>query len=131
MIRCIKLFSGKDGKSYFTEGQLDLQEGERGDFISSVVGATSISFRETGQGGSFSWHTAPAHQFVLTLSGTLDFEMPDGTKVRIYPGDVLWADDTVGQGHRWHLVDEQPWRRAYVIFAKGASIPFVAAQTSV
>ena len=128
MIRCVKLFTGPDGKSHFVDGHIDLPGGERGDFISSVVGARSISFRETGQGGSFDWHTAPAHQFVLTLSGTLDFEMPDGSKVRINPGDVLWADDTVGQGHRWQLVDDQPWRRAYVIFAEGVQVPIVPAQ---
>lgn len=126
MIRCVKLYTGNDKKSYFTEGHLDLPGGERGDFISSLVDTTSISFRETGQGGSFDWHTAPAHQFVITLSGTLDFEMPNGSMVRINPGDILWADDTIGQGHRWHLVDDQPWRRAYVIFGPHAQIPFVA-----
>lgn len=125
MIRCVKLYTGEDGLSYFTEGSLDLPEGERGDFISSVVDAKSISFRETGQGGSFDWHTAPAHQFVITLSGMLDFEMPDGSTVRINPGDILWADDTVGKGHRWRLVDQQPWRRAYVIFGSAAQVPFV------
>ena len=127
MIRCVKLYTGPDGQSHFTEGHLALSGGERGDWISSVVQARSISFRETGEGGSFDWHTAPAHQLVLTLSGTLDFEMPDGRTVRIAPGDVLWADDTVGTGHRWHLVDAQPWRRAYVIFAEGANMPFVPA----
>ncbi len=127
MIRCVKLYTGEDGNSYFTEGSIDLPGGERGDFISALVGASSISFRETRQGGSFDWHTAPAHQFVLTLSGTLDFEMPDGSVVRINPGDVLWADDTIGHGHRWHLIDDQPWRRAYVIFAADAKVPFVTA----
>lgn len=127
MIRCVKLYTGDDGKSYFTEGSIDLPGGERGDFVSGLVDVKSISFRETSQGGSFDWHTAPAHQFVLTLSGTLDFEMPDGSVVRINPGDVLWADDTIGQGHRWRLVDDQPWRRAYVIFAPDAKIPFVSA----
>jgi len=128
MIRCVKLYTGTDGKSYFTEGRIDLPGGERGDLVGGMIGATSISFRETSQGGSFDWHCAPAHQFVLTLSGTLDFEMPCGSVVRICPGDVLWADDTVGTGHRWHLVDDQPWRRAYVIFAPDVKVPFIPNQ---
>jgi hypothetical protein len=40
---------------------------------------------------------------------------------------VLLAEDTAGSGHSWHLVDNQPWRRAYVILAPNVKVPFVAA----
>jgi hypothetical protein len=39
---------------------------------------------------------------------------------------VLLAEDTAGSGHSWRLVDDQPWRRAYVILAPNAKVPFVA-----
>ena len=42
------------------------------------------------------------------------------------PGDILLAEDTAGTGHSWRLVDENPWRRAYVILAPGVEVPFVA-----
>ncbi len=29
--------------------------------------------------------------------------------------DVLLAEDTAGGGHRWRLIDDQPWRRVYVV----------------
>jgi len=36
----------------------------------------------------------------------------------------LLAEDTAGGGHRWKLIDNQPWRRAYVVLAAGAAVPF-------
>jgi hypothetical protein len=74
MIRCIRLWTGSDDNSYFEEGIIDLSKGERGDILSSTVDVASISFRETRAGGAFEWHDAPARQFVITLSGTLDFQ---------------------------------------------------------
>ena len=126
MIRCIRLWTGNDDNSYFEEGILDLSKGERGDILSGTVDVSSISFRETRAGGAFEWHDAPARQFVITLSGTLDFETRTGEHFVLRPGAIMLAEDTAGTGHSWKLVDEQPWRRAYVILWPDAAVPFVA-----
>jgi hypothetical protein len=68
MIRCIRIWSGEDGNSSFEEGAIDLSGGARGDLLSGKTGAVSIAFQETGSGGAFAWHDAPARQFVITLS---------------------------------------------------------------
>lgn len=128
MIRCVHLTTGADGQSHFQEGHINLPAGARGDCISGVASALSISFRETSEGGSFDWHEAPNHQFVLTLSGTLEFETRSGTRFQLRPGDVLWAEDTAGGGHRWQLIGDEPWRRAYIILAKDAEVPFISSQ---
>jgi hypothetical protein len=112
MIRCIRLWTGDDNNSYFEEGVIDLPKGERGDILSGTVGVASISFRETRAGGAFEWHDAPARQFVITLSGTLDFQTRTGEHFMLHPGDILLA--------------ENPWRRAYVILKPGAEAQFVA-----
>jgi quercetin dioxygenase-like cupin family protein len=70
------------------------------------------------------WHTAPVRQLVVTLSGTLDFEIRGGQHFQLAPGDILLAEDTVGGGHSWKLVDEQPWRRVYIVLAPDAPVPF-------
>ncbi len=44
---------------------------------------------------------APEKQFVITLSGTLEFVTPDGEKFVVRPGDVLLAEDNAGEGHKW------------------------------
>jgi quercetin dioxygenase-like cupin family protein len=104
-----------DGNSHFEEGVIDLPLGERGDILSGTVDVISISLRETRAGGAFEWDDAPARQFVIRLSGTLDFETRTGEHFVLRTGDILLAEDTAGTGHSWKLVDEQPWRRAYVI----------------
>ena len=56
-------------------------------------------------GGTLAWHDAPVRQFVITLSGTLDFQTRNGEHPTIHPGDILLADDTTGSAHSWKLVD--------------------------
>jgi hypothetical protein len=126
MIRCVRIWTAEDGNSSFEEGHIDLSSGERGDVLSAVASSSSISFRETKAGGGFAWHDAPIRQFVLTLSGTLEFTTKRGDRFKIHPGDVLLAEDTAGSGHSWRLVDDEPWRRAYVILAPEIKVPFTA-----
>jgi quercetin dioxygenase-like cupin family protein len=128
MIRCVRIWTAEDGNSSFEEGKIDLAGGARGDILSGNVPVTSISFRETKSGGTFDWHDAPARQFVVTLSGTLDFVTRRGEHFTIRPGDILLAEDTTGGGHSWTLVDDHPWRRAYVILAPGVDVPFISDQ---
>ncbi|NYE59227.1 hypothetical protein FHW58_000379 [Duganella sp. 1224] len=115
MIRCVRIWTSPDGDSQFEEGSIALPRGERGDTLSAVLPAVSISFRETAAGGDFPPHHAPTLQLVLTLSGTLLFTTASGASFTIRPGDVLLADDLTGSGHSWQLIDDQPWRRAYII----------------
>jgi quercetin dioxygenase-like cupin family protein len=129
MIRCVRIWSGDDGNSCFEEGSIDLADSARGDLLSGKATAASISFQETKSGGTFAWHDAPMRQFVITLSGTLDFQTRRGEHFTIRPGDVLLAEDTTGSGHSWRLVDDEPWRRVYVILAPDVSLPFVANST--
>ena len=46
---------------------------------------------------------------MITLTGTLRFTTRSGATFVIAPGDVLLAADTTGGGHRWELIDDQPW----------------------
>ena len=126
MIRCVRLWTGEDQNSHFEEGVIELEPGQRGDWLSGKADTTTISFQETASGGAFAWHTAPVRQLVITLSGTLDFQTRDGEHFLLHPGDILLAEDTAGSGHSWKLTDDCPWRRAYVILQPGAAIPFRA-----
>src|ERR1700733_12947589 len=124
MIRCVRLWTGEDRNSHFEEGHIHLEGGQRGDLLSGKLAATSVSFQETVSGGKFAWHDAPVRQLVITLSGTLDFETRGGAHFILHPGDILLAEDTSGGGHKWKLVDQEPWRRVYVVLAKDAAVPF-------
>jgi hypothetical protein len=126
MIRCVRIWTGEDGNSAFEEGVIELAEGERGDFIGKPTVAKNISFRETASGGSFEWHKDPEPRYVITLSGTLEFETKSGATFTIRPGDILIAQDNTGSGHKWRLIGDEPWRRAYVVYDPNADLGFVS-----
>jgi hypothetical protein len=124
MFRCVRIWTNTAGESVFEEGSLSLPGGHAGDAIGQAIGALSLSFRETKPEDALAWHDAPTRQFVLTLGGTLEFETRAGATFTIHPGDILLAEDTTGGGHRWRVVGDQPWRRAYVILPPGLETSF-------
>ena len=124
MIRCVRMWTGEDGNSLFEEGSIDLAEGMRGDAVGEPIPAMEISFQETMSGGSYEWHQDPVPRFVITLSGTLEFETKSGATFVIRPGDILLAQDNSGSGHKWKLRGKEPWRRAYVVYKQGGDLRF-------
>jgi quercetin dioxygenase-like cupin family protein len=116
-MRAIKLFTGSDNASHVLEGSLAL--GPSADVVSA-------HFAESPPHSAFDWHDAPETQYVVTLAGTLEFTTRDGETFVIRPGDVLVAADTAGSGHKWRLIDDDPWRRCYVVLKPGAKDLFVA-----
>jgi quercetin dioxygenase-like cupin family protein len=104
-MRLVHLVTGPDGQSHVREESHDLDH---------WVTATGIRFEETPAGSSLDWHVAPRRQYVITLSGTLEFTTRGGETFTLAPGDVLLAEDTTGGGHEWRIVGPDPWRRAYV-----------------
>lgn len=118
------MWTGEDGNSLFEEGSIDLADGTRGDVASRAIPAVELSFQETRSGGSYEWHQDPVPRFVITLSGTLEFETKSGATFTIRPGDILLAQDNSGSGHKWRLIGDEPWRRAYVVYSGGADLQF-------
>ena len=104
----IRLFTGPGGRSHVEKIAVPL---------SVVQATTKVHFEETAAGSALAWHTAPCNQYVITLTGTLEFTTRDGETFVLHPGDVLLAEDVTGSGHRWRLIDDQPWRRVYVELA--------------
>jgi quercetin dioxygenase-like cupin family protein len=117
VLHAFKLFTGPDNASHVLEGTVAQND------PSDVV---SIHFKESPPHSALDWHDAPVRQYVITLSGTLEFTTRDGEQFVLRPGDVLLAADHLGSGHKWRLIDDQPWRRAYVVLKPGASDAFVA-----
>jgi quercetin dioxygenase-like cupin family protein len=116
MIRAYRLYTGSDGDSHVETGSLS---------AGALVGVESIQFKETPAHSSLDWHDAPIPQYVITLAGILEFITRDGETFIIHPGEVLVALDITGTGHKWRLINDEPWKRAYVIFKNGADPHFV------
>ncbi len=116
MIRAYRLYTGSDGNSHVVRGSVSGGE---------LVEAESILFKETPAHSSFDWHNDPIPQYVITLAGVLEFTTVGGETFTIHPGDVLLAVDHTGSGHKWRLINDEPWKRAYVVFKEGADTRFV------
>lgn len=115
MIRAYYLFTGPDGDSHVQTGSVGENE---------LVGVESIHFKETPPHSSFDWHNDPIPQYVITLAGVLEFTTKGGETFTIHPGEVLLAVDHTGSGHKWRLINDEPWKRAYVVFKPGADLHF-------
>jgi quercetin dioxygenase-like cupin family protein len=89
-----------------------------------VIAVESLMWAETPPHSSLDWHNAPTTQYVITLAGELEFETQAGESFTIHPGEVLVATDTTGTGHKWRLVNDQPWQRGYVVFDAKSKINF-------
>jgi quercetin dioxygenase-like cupin family protein len=115
MITAYRLYTGPDGDSHVVRGQITNHEN---------VTAGAIHFEESPPHSSLDWHKAPTTQYVITLSGILEFVMHSGESFTIVPGDILIAMDTTGSGHKWRLTNDEPWRRAYVTFDEAVKLNF-------
>ena len=116
MVKAYYLSTGPDGHSHVVEGTIVYNE---------TLPAESVLYEETPPHSSFDWHNDPTPQYVLTLAGVLEFTTVGGETFTIHPGDVLLAVDHTGTGHKWRLINDEPWKRAYVIFKTGADTHFV------
>jgi hypothetical protein len=80
IIRCVHLKIGADGRSHVEYNTIPL---------GIVQQATAVHFEETPAGSALDWHTAPHVQYVITLSGTLEFTTRDGEACMWRPGEVF------------------------------------------
>ena len=98
-IKVTRIYTGEDGQTHAEEYDVPLTSSRGATELSDPVAVTSVQFRRTSPEYFIDWHTAPRRQYVITLAGESEVEFGDGTKVRLYPGHILLAEDTTGQGH--------------------------------
>jgi hypothetical protein len=117
MAKMWRVYSGADGQSHLAELPLALKpfrdvEGAYGEGT-ALQTASGIAFRVAPPGYVLDWHCAPRRQYSISLSGTAEIEVGDGTIARIEPGDVVLAEDLTGRGHVTRVVGAEP--RVYAI----------------
>ena len=103
-----RLYSGDDGKSHFED--LEQQEGSK-HFLTSVAAKALVFKNDLNRDDLHGWHTAPRRQWCITLSGSVEIGLGDGTNKTFGPGDAFLAEDVTGQGH---TAKPTNWVRAFV-----------------
>ena len=102
-----RLYSGDDGQSHFE--QLDTSQTSK--LFNNTHGVKGLLFRNGFAPHIVNWHRAPHRRWVITLSGSVDIGLGNGTSITFGPGDAFLAEDITGQGH---TATPHDWIRAYV-----------------
>jgi len=117
MAKMWRVYTGADGESHIAELAPAMKpfrdvEGAHGEGT-AMQRAAGIAFRVAPPGYVLDWHCAPRRQYSISLAGTAEIEVGDGTIARVEPGDVVLAEDLTGRGHVTRVVGHQP--RVYAI----------------
>ena len=108
-----RIYTGPDGLAHAED--IDLKLDSRG--VSEMLKATGAEFsvraptpganpQNTAASAASDpgWHTGPARQFVITLSGNSEVEVSGGVHVLAGPGHINLIEDTTGKGHITHNI---------------------------
>lgn len=98
-MKYVRLFTGKDNKSYFEEVEAGVETLQLLGSYSKMYSVEGMMFRDFNKGASFDWHNAPQPQYIIYLEGEVEVETSGGEKRTFKPGDVLFAEDVTGKGH--------------------------------
>jgi hypothetical protein len=100
--RIVRVYTGQDRRSHFEDLVVPMGEFRLGglfSFKSELVPVKGVVFRENPLDGSDEFHTPPQRQFVITLIGSVEIRVGDGSTRVFGPGDILLAEDVTGEGH--------------------------------
>lgn len=108
----VRLFSGADGESHFSDERfpLDALGTELGSPVlaSPLQPASQYGVRVVPPGWTRDWAPAARPMIAVYLSGNGEIQASDGEIKRISPGMVLLAEDTTGPGHRVRVIGDDP-----------------------
>ncbi len=111
MPKFVHVYTGPEGKSVIEEKEFEMTEfldteGAHG-LASPVEQTPGISFRMVKAGYFLDFHTAPLRQYSISLTGSVEIGLPDGTLKQYGPGAVLLAEDLTGTGHSTRVIGDE------------------------
>ncbi|MCY3734348.1 MAG: hypothetical protein OXG42_08710 [Chloroflexi bacterium] len=98
-MRLTRMYQGEDGTSHFEDIELGLKAFDVGQFSRRLFPA-SMSFRVSQPGLFVDWHNATGKTMILVLQGLVETEVTNGESRRFGPGDICYAEDVDGPGHK-------------------------------
>ena len=103
-----RIFTGPDGLARAEDIELKLNARGVADMLKATGAEFSVRAPTPGANprntaatdvNDPGWHTGPARQFVITLSGSSEVEVSGGVHVAAGPGHINLIEDTTGKGH--------------------------------
>ncbi|HEU4339952.1 MAG TPA: hypothetical protein VFU31_00125 [Candidatus Binatia bacterium] len=106
-MKVYRLYTGPEGQSHFEA----FSEDESAKIFDTLHAVKALVFRKAHRPHILDWHPAPRRQWVITLSGSVEIGVGDGSSMSFGPGDVFLAEDVTGQGH---IANPKDWIRAFI-----------------
>lgn len=76
--------------------------------VSALQPVSACAFLCVPAGYVGDWHPSPKRQWIVFISGQMDFETSDGQRLLGRPGSVVLLEDTHGPGHRSTVPAREP-----------------------
>jgi hypothetical protein len=76
--------------------------------VSPLQPASACAFLSVPAGYDGNWHPSPKRQWLVFISGQMEFETSDGKRFLGRPGAVVLLEDTHGAGHRSRVPAQEP-----------------------
>jgi hypothetical protein len=101
-----RIFTGPDGRSHFQDLDIATNDVGRG-LDTGVIPAIGAMVRDRRATGplDMDFHCAPRRQLVIAVGGGVEVSTGDGSLRRFGPGDIVFADDLAGEGHKTRSLD--------------------------
>lgn len=99
-----RLYTGSNDQSHFETCSFALDEAPIGHAL-QIPDISSLVVGEIKNPEAISWHNAPVRQYIVMLKGSMEIEVGSGEKKLFQVGDILLAEDLMGQGHITRSVD--------------------------
>lgn len=118
----VRIVATPDGGSRFVDDATALADG---DFappapplgLSPASGAAATRFIGAPAGWDSPPHPAPARQWVVMVTGSVEATTSDGEARTFGPGVAVLVEDTTGAGHRTRVMGDEPWVALVVVLA--------------
>ncbi len=103
-----RIFTGPDGLAHAEDVELALNARGATEMLKATGAEFSVRAPTAGArpdnaavatASDPGWHTGPARQFVITLSGRSEIEVSGGVRIAGTPGHINLIEDTTGKGH--------------------------------
>jgi hypothetical protein len=113
-MRIHNLYADADGRSHFRDIEVEWARDLPSGRTSATHAATGLIFRETPGDYDLDWHHAPRRQYVVNLDAPVEITASDGERRVIGPGEILFVEDTSGDGHLSKAVGGQVRRSLFI-----------------
>lgn len=112
-MKITRLYKNENGNTSFED--LDISfEGEKAEKYVTLPNPTKMLASQIDAGYSFGFHPAPTKQWVLTMGGTIEIALKDGSSRLFEAGSIILADDCGSTGHNTTVISSENWECLYL-----------------